>query len=910
MNRLFGVRPDERRTVWVGFTTLLTIVAAHTILETARDSLFLAALPAARLPWAYLGIAVLAYLAARLAARVLAGRSARRVLAVMLAAGAVGTGVLWDAVATSLPASLMALYIWTGVLASVIVSQFWIQLAAQMDVAQAKRAYALIAAGGMLGATVGSGLATAALAVIAPRDLLGLAAALFALSAFTPILTAEPAAAERPDPEGPPADPEDAPTLRRVWADPYLKRLLMLTVMGPIVVMGTDFVFKSIVSQEVPRAALAPFFARFNMAVNAAALTFQLLVAPRLMQNVAVVRNLCLLPGSLGLAAVGVSLAGSLPAALLLRGTDGVLRHSLHRAATEILFLPLSPATRGALRRLAEALGQRGGQVVGSLFILLALGLGATSRELAAAVAVLCGLWLFGYVRLVDHYLERFRNRIGMLNAAPDADIPELDLQSLEALVATLSAPKDAEVLAAMDLLETYGRARLVTPLILYHPSPTVVLRGLALFEGTTRPDVQEIRRRLLQHGEPAVRAAALRTLAAQGEERDLVRRALRTDASPVVRRTALALWLGSGDSSPGELREAVSDLTAQADLTSRLAVASTLGELPDGIVVPVARALLDGANPAVRRAIARSLATDPGVARTSVLTELLAHPECRPFARAGLRALGDTALEHLARTLEDEDAPFAVRLHVPRSISAFGSGRAAEILVARIPREQDGRVLYKILRGLGRLRADDSSIPVDGALLMTVAEDTLARMIAHLAYRVAWDALRESVERRAPADAENPCEPDLLGALLVEKEERALERVCRILQILDTGEDFATIHCALTADAAESRASARELIGHVLTGGCRDALLALTDTLPPAERLEAAAGALDSPLARRTLEARRAAITPSEGTDATALLREIVGELGRDRNAVLASVARLETRRYDPTTEVTRAAG
>ncbi len=922
MSRLFGVRPDERRTVWVGVATLLAIVAAHTVLETARDSLFLAELPASRLPWAYLGIAVLAYLAARLLERVLAGRSARRVLAVMLALGCVGTAILWDAVATSLPASLMALYIWTGVLASVVVSQFWIQLAAQMDVSQAKRAYALIAAGGMLGATVGSALASAALAVVAPRNLLGLAAALFALSAFTPLLTAELAPVEPPERrDESTAERDEVPKLRGVWADPYLKRLLMLTIMGPVVAMGVDFIFKSVVSHQVARASLAPFFARYNLVVNATALAFQLLVAPRLMQNVAVVRNLCLLPGCLGLAAAGVATAVSLPAAVLLRGTDGVLRHSLHRAATEILFLPLSPATRGALRRLAETIGQRGGQVVGSLLILLALVLGATSRELAALVSVLCGLWLFGYIRLVEYYLERFRSRLGVLNAAPDAEVPELDLQSLETLLATLSAPNDAEVLAALDLLESYGRTHVVTPLILYHPSSAVVQRGLALFEGSSRADVQAIRRRLLLHGDPAVRAAALRALAAQREDRDVVRRLLRSDASPVVRRTALVLWASSGDASPDELREAVSDLTAQTDPTARLAVASTLGELPRHLVVPVARALLDGATPAVRREVARSLADEPDAARLPVLMDLLAAPECRPFVRSGLQALGTPALEQLARALEDESTPFAVRLHLPRSISAFGSARATDILVARLPHEHDGRVLYKILRGLGRLRANDPSIPVDQALLMAVAEDTLARMIVLLGYRVAWDTLRDLRARAASAartegaaDVPPALEPDLVATLLAECEQRALERACRILQILDTGEDFATIYSALRAEAAESRASARELIGHVLTGGCRDALLALTDTLPSPERLEAATQAMAVPLAERTLEARRAALAQADGRDAEALLAAIVDELGHDRNVVLASVARHESgaRGMSPTTvtEVSRAAG
>src|SRR4029453_19441289 len=88
---------------------------------------------------------------------------------------------------------------------------------------------------------------------------------------------------------------------------------LLLAIVGPVGAMAIDFVFKTVVSHQVPRASLATFFARYNMVVNAAALTFQLLVAPRLLQNIAVVRNLCLLPGSLGLAAAGVARPGGPP---------------------------------------------------------------------------------------------------------------------------------------------------------------------------------------------------------------------------------------------------------------------------------------------------------------------------------------------------------------------------------------------------------------------------------------------------------------------------------------------------------------------------------------------------------------------------------------------------------------------
>ncbi|PYQ20673.1 MAG: hypothetical protein DMF79_09840, partial [Acidobacteria bacterium] len=54
---LTTIRPEERRGAVAAFLTIFGILAAHTLLETARDALFLARLPASRLPWVYLIIA-------------------------------------------------------------------------------------------------------------------------------------------------------------------------------------------------------------------------------------------------------------------------------------------------------------------------------------------------------------------------------------------------------------------------------------------------------------------------------------------------------------------------------------------------------------------------------------------------------------------------------------------------------------------------------------------------------------------------------------------------------------------------------------------------------------------------------------------------------------------------------------
>jgi hypothetical protein len=137
--------------------------------------------------------------------------------------------------------------------------------------------------------------------------------------------------------------------------------------------------------------------------------------------------------------------------------------------------------------------------------------------------------------------------------------------------------------------------------------------------------------------------------------------------------------------------------------------------------------------------------------------------------------------------------------------------------------------------------------------------------------------------------------EPDLLGALIAELEQRALERVFRVLQILETSEEFATMFTALSDDAPVARASAREVIGHVLDGRLRDALLAITDSLPSAERLLAAAAAVPVPVAEITLEAWRIWTKNASAPSVAEALPAVVDAMLSDRSALLSSIAQYQ---------------
>ena len=127
--RLFDVRPEEYRNCIGGFITLFGIMAAHSLMEIARDALFLATLPATKLPAIYMGIAVLSLAAVKLRQRQLVRFEWRYSLAVMLTWFGVMTLVLWFFARGSTTWALYALYAWPAVFATIVITAFWTYMA-------------------------------------------------------------------------------------------------------------------------------------------------------------------------------------------------------------------------------------------------------------------------------------------------------------------------------------------------------------------------------------------------------------------------------------------------------------------------------------------------------------------------------------------------------------------------------------------------------------------------------------------------------------------------------------------------------------------------------------------------------------------------------------------------------------
>lgn len=837
-----NVRPEERRLVYGATVTLFGVLAGHALLETARDALFLGQLSASLLPWVYMLIALTSIGLTQLQSRLHLGESNRLVLGSMILGSAAVTAGLWVLVGHETATwVLFALYVWAGVFATMVVTRFWMVVQDVFTVTQAKRVFAVIGAGSVAGAIVGSALARALSDFVDPRHFLLIAAGILGLTALLPIVQlgkGEESRGREAEGRGRATGLTWNAAIRTVARRPYVRRLMSLVLVSTVTLTLVDYLFKSIVDARMDNADLAGFFATTYLVLNLLSLLLQLTVVSTMLRSFGLHRVLGVTPVLLTLGAALLMIVYTvsplllLIPALALKGVDGSLRHSLHRTSLETLFVPLSRGIREQVKTFIDVIGQRGGQAIASVLILSAVMLPGDEMILAAATIALSVSWIRLAQDMRRHYLDLFRTTLSEREVIAEAEFPELDLASLEKVMERLNSVNDTEVVAALDVLFEQGRARLVPPLILYHPSTRVVLRALQLFTDERREETLPILERIASHEDSRVRAAVVRARALLAPDVNRELSVYLDDESPVVRATALVALVAAQWIQGDEAEQVLQKIGRSATTEEALALVRSIREQPDPIHDGLLILFAGHDDREVQRETAKAMRSVASEAFIEPLIAMLPVRDLRSEARAALVAIGPPALDALDRALGDATLAQNVRRHVPRTVSRFEPQMAAPILMKHVLSVDDGLVRFKVLRGLGSVRRRDRTIDLDGSTLRKGLELTLAG-----AYRILdW---RAALERGA---AEEPRRRTVVHELLLHtlehKEAHARERLFRMLGLLFPEEDWARIYRGLLSDRAQDRASAQELISATLESPLREGLLGFVDDLPDASRL------------------------------------------------------------------------
>jgi HEAT repeat protein len=438
-------------------------------------------------------------------------------------------------------------------------------------------------------------------------------------------------------------------------------------------------------------------------------------------------------------------------------------------------------------------------------------------------VAAVAAVWGYLTVALAPHYIDLFRQTLRQTSRSPKLAAADWDIDALESVMAALNSVNDQEVRAALKLLHEEGRERVVPALLLYHPSPSVVVDASQILAKAGRKDVVPILDRLLFADTRAeVLTPLLRARGALGASETLLRRFVE-HADPRVSVTALAQLVAHGlaaEDDQTRLRTLLE--TGSADV--RLAMTDALALQPLAGAVSWIAILARDADKAVRMSALQAIVQDPQPQYLDALVGLLGERDFRADARAALVTLGEPALEHLSTALQDERRSILERRHIPRTVLRFDHPRVPAVLASRLGTETDPLVHYKLLRALDGLRAR--------GVELSAYNDVFEREAHKAVHEIAtWHAARMALQRSVPVLPVDTAElHDLLVQVLLDERQYALYRLFLALALRYPKEDMTAIARGLASDQGVLRASSRELLEAVLGPELRQAILQALD--------------------------------------------------------------------------------
>jgi len=858
-SRFLDVRTGEVGLFARVFFVLGLTIAGHTLLETARDALFLARLPPKALALVYVAVALGMLVITPLNVRLTRRAGPRNALVVSLLLTAFVSA--WFRTRPSAPGTVFALYVFGTLSATLLIGQFWLLAGTLFSASQSRRLFGPLASGGVLGAIAGAGTATLLLEVTQVRSLLSAAP----LAYFGAALLVSKVPIETPDPAAtaPKATSSLAPELTKMRRDPFLWRLAAIAALSVAVSLVIDYLYRAKVASSLHAEQLAPFFARYQLLLNIGSLLLQLTVTSSVVQRVGVLGLALTAPAMLTMgSALSALSSASFAVVVTLKATDSALRNSLGRVASELLWAPVENQARG--RGLVDLLVTRSTQALaGALLLGVTMTRNPSPVLLATCAAGLSCAWLLVGLGLRTPYIALFRSALRRGSVERDFTLGELDLTSLEMLVEALAKPDANEVIAAMNVLAERGRQKLIPALILHHSDEAVLVRALELFGGTDRRDWLPLGERLLDHDNPRVQQAALRAFALSGVSQVLER--ILDHSNPSLRAFA-ALYLAqlNGHAFPGDPLTWELFRADDAQHTLKLGFIETLAAHPPA---DATRILLQLARlPALLGAVTQSLSLVGDETSIPFLIGRLKFAEDRLAARRGLVRLGPAAFEALEHTLADQRVERRVRIHIPRTIAAFANREAVALSISLMLGDQEGLIRYKALRGLGELAKETSLAIPNGPIA-----DELKRNA--LEYLRLFSA-RTSLERDGVLAARLAVK--LVRELLDDKIQQSFDRLARLLQIMHRGDDIRAIFSALGSEDRRQRGQAIEFLDALIRGVGRSAddvaslLRLVVDDLPAEER------------------ARRA----SELVGVFASAHDTLELLARDQDAILRDLA------------------
>ncbi len=449
------------------FFYLFFLVASNITARTSRDTFLLQGEYARHLPILIALTAVLMYAIVRI--QTLLSRGGTSPVALAVASALLGA----FSYVAFLPFNMSGLasvvyFMWTEALNSLLAVQFWILASAALDARTGKKLFGIIGAGGAIGGFV-AGMALVPLGKKYGVSLLPIGAGALLFAAIPFALSLKPR-----DTDGPAGTTVDnAGSTQWNLSHPYVRVLCLLLIPATIAATLIDYQFKVVSAAAIPDSAkLTAFFGRYYALSNGLTLIFQVFLTSVFLTRFGLLFSLAFLPAVLLLLALpvpGLAMFAGAQALPLLVGlsfagrlADQTVKFTIYQSAFQLLWLPVPPLHKPALKMSVEGVIKNGVSGVAGLAIAASAAVfppsGATLYNLQSLVSAIViaslAVWLYGAFasrRGYRTYLIRSLENRMIDFSAEDVEINSPEIR--ETLRNALMSSEEGAVAFALDIL-------------------------------------------------------------------------------------------------------------------------------------------------------------------------------------------------------------------------------------------------------------------------------------------------------------------------------------------------------------------------------------------------------------------------------------------------------------------------
>ncbi len=788
------------------FSYFFLITSSAYIIKLVKISDFLDKLSSSRLPYAYLLTAILIGFFVTLNSRLLQVMKRQLYISLSLAFFITCLLIFWLLFTQGrnwLPLAYwnwisMVFWFWADIFLVTSVTQFWILVNDIYNPRQAKRLVGFLVSGGLLGGVAGALLAS--LSKIVGTENLLLICPFMLVICFVIVNRVHRIIQREGKEEVKPSEVQKKPKIGYGKSFGLLRKnrhLLLLTgIMAVAIVVTTliDFQFNYFVEDTYPNkdartAFLGIFFTVFLIFSN----LLHAFSTNRILKNFGI--RIALLVAPLFLLvfsfAIFIFPFALIYWALIIKGTDKSLAHSLNQSVRELLYIPIPPEIKYKAKVFIDMFVNKFAKGIGALLILLFFSVLSLEIKYISTIAIVFTLiWIILNLLITKEYVNIVKRNLEIKWQDADKFVAEkIDINMTKLVFDTIESKKRSSVLYAMNLFDLVKKENLSSKL-----------------------------KKIISYKSDEVRASSMDSL-------------LEVDGEVLIPETEDSLDEESLDAQVKEIMslnvyqklmkdhlDKIVGGEGKEEEVSRMEAAKVMGMMePTPSVVHNLRKLLRDKSPEVVSYALESAGKLKKRELVPFIIQNLKNPFLQRVASKTLAEYGVKIIGTLKDYLGDPSEDTRLRKAIPDILAKTGAQRAADVLALEL-RKESRDVESEIISAMYKMRSEKPHIRFREQIV--VPQITREIKESYLILKEIYDLKTDKKKEFLAKDLENNLA-------------RSLKYIFELLSLIYPQEDIIKAYQNITTGTKKAIDYSIELLDNIVKKEVMEVLLPLIEDIP-----------------------------------------------------------------------------